>query len=56
MSVILVGYVAGLAAKVLRAAAADTWPELVTLLYAVNAALVAVDIGLCLRYRGRPYG
>ena len=56
MSIILAGYLAGLAAKVLRASAAGTWPERVTLLYLVNAALVTVDIGLCFRYRGRPYG
>ena len=53
MSVILVGYLAGLVAKVIRGAAAGTWPELVTVLYAFNAALVAADIGLCFRYHRR---
>ncbi len=49
MALILAGYLFGLSAKVVRAWGA--WPEMVTALYAVNALMVAVDIGLTLCFR-----
>jgi hypothetical protein len=55
MGLILLGYVFGLTAKIVRAWGA--WPEAVTVLYAVNAVMVAVDIGLTLYFRrARPNG
>ena len=51
LALILTGYLAGLAAKLVRAAHQGVWPEPVTVLYPVNALLVAVDLGLFLRYR-----
>jgi hypothetical protein len=54
MSLILVGYLFGLAAKIMRAGDAGGWPETVTLLYAANAVLVAIDIGLCRYFRTHP--
>ena len=48
------GYLAGIAAKLLRAHAAAASPEPVTILYAVNAALVAIDAALYLRFRKSP--
>ena len=53
MGLILLGYLSGLAAKFLRAGGTGAWPETVTLLYTLNAALVAVDIALVLRFRAR---
>lgn len=56
MAIIAVGYCFGVAAKFSRMGAGERWPEPVTLLYALNAILVSVDIALFLRYRprGRP--
>jgi len=51
MSIILAGYLAGMAAKLIRAYVHGAWPELVTGLYLLNAALIGVDIALCFRYR-----
>ncbi|HUU10879.1 MAG TPA: hypothetical protein VM431_10120 [Phycisphaerae bacterium] len=51
MSLILLGYVCGMAAKVIRAG--GDWPELVTALYAFNALMIAIDIALVLRFRAR---
>ena len=51
MSIILGGYLAGLAAKLIRAYQHDAWPELVTALYLLNAALIGIDIALYLYYR-----
>ena len=48
---ILVGYLAGIAAKFLRPAGAGGWPEPVTALYALNAVLVGIDLGLYLHFR-----
>jgi hypothetical protein len=48
---IFTGYLAGVTAKLLRASAAQTHPEWVTVLYVLNAALVMTDIVLYLRYR-----
>jgi 4-amino-4-deoxy-L-arabinose transferase-like glycosyltransferase len=50
---ILLGYVAGIAAKFIVAAQSHTKPNWVTLLYAANAIMVAVDIFLYQRYRPR---
>ncbi len=51
---IFAGYLSGLAAKFFRAGLTGAWPEPVTALYALNALLVGVDIGLYLRFRPRP--
>lgn len=51
MALILAGYVFGLTAKVVRAW--GHWPEVVTALYAFNAAMVATDILLTLHFRRR---
>ena len=51
MGLILLGYMAGMAAKFLRAGVAGGWPEFVTALYAFNALMVSVDILLVLRCR-----
>jgi hypothetical protein len=48
---VLTGYIAGVAAKLYRGLAAGQWPEAVTLLYAFNAVLVAIDLALYLRLR-----
>lgn len=48
------GYLAGIGAKFVRAANADETVHWVAALYAINAMLVAVDIGLCIRFRPRP--
>ena len=49
MALILLGYLSGMTAKIVRAWGA--WPELVTALYAVNAAMVAADIAVTLYFR-----
>jgi hypothetical protein len=56
MSLILAGYLSGIAAKVALAAFGGKPLEWVTLLYALNAVLVAVDIALYLRFRPRLAG
>ena len=48
---VLLGYLAGVTSKFLRAAAMSGTPEPVTALYALNALFVAVDLTLCLRFR-----
>lgn len=47
---VFIGYLAGVTAKCLRAAAAGERPEPVTALYALNALFVAVDAMLYIRY------
>jgi hypothetical protein len=47
---ILVGYLAGISAKMLYAAGRDEGPQWVTWLYALNAAMVSVEIGLYVRF------
>jgi hypothetical protein len=54
MSLIFLGYLSGIAAKVIRADGG--LPEAVTWLYALNALLVGLDIALCLHYRPRGPG
>ena len=49
LSLVFCGYLAGIAAKFVRAAGG--WPEPVTVLYAMNASFVAADIVLCARLR-----
>lgn len=51
MAIILLGYVAGLTAKLVRAGAEGARPELVTGLYGLNAVLILVDIGLYYHFR-----
>jgi len=51
MSLVLLGYLCGIAAKCIRGA--GDLPETVTWLYALNAILVGLDIALCLHYRSR---
>ncbi len=51
MGLILAGYGAGLAAKLLRAADAGAWPEVVSAMYVVNGLLVAADMALVAKYR-----
>jgi len=51
MTLILVGYLFGMTAKVMRAWGA--WPEAVTALYAFNAVMVATDIAVTLYFRRR---
>ena len=53
MALILTGYISGIAAKLSVALSAGRAVEWVTLLYALNAILVAVDIGIYLRFRPR---
>ena len=48
---VFIGYMSGIVAKFIRAATDDKAIELVTLLYALNAALVMVDLLLVLKYR-----
>lgn len=47
---VFVGYVAGVTAKCVRAAAEGRPPEMVTLLYALNGLFVAADAMLYIRY------
>jgi hypothetical protein len=51
---ILLGYLAGIAAKFIVASQSHAWPRWVTLLYAANAILVAVEIFLYQKFRPRP--
>ena len=53
MSLIVVGYLAGLAAKFIIAAHSGVWPPPVTWLYLLNAVLVSVDIALYMHYSKR---
>jgi hypothetical protein len=51
---VLLGYVAGIVAKLVRAAEGHSWPETVVLLYLLNLVFVSIDLTLVLRYRARP--
>jgi hypothetical protein len=53
MSLVLAGYLAGIAGKCLHAVSGHTSIEPVTALYAFNAAMVAIDIALYMRFRQR---
>ena len=48
---ILLGYFAGIAGKVARAAGVEAPLEPVTALYVLNAVFVSIDLALHLRYR-----
>lgn len=50
---ILVGYLAGIAAKLIHAVQEGRPLDWVTSLYIINAVLVGVDIGLYLKLRSR---
>ena len=50
---VLTGYLFGMAAKLMRAVQAGIAPETVTVLYALNATLIAVDIALYYRFRAQ---
>ena len=54
LALIFVGYLSGILAKCARAIPLGHWPETVTLLYALNAVLVAVDICVYVHFRKRP--
>lgn len=51
LSLVLVGYVAGIASKLTDAAFSQDFPVWLTWLYALNAIMVAVDLSLVVRYR-----
>lgn len=51
MVLVLVGYMLGLSAKLVRAAQDGTPPEGVTTLYMLNAVFIVVDIALTMRIR-----
>ena len=53
MSLVLIGYFAGIAAKIVRASGINANLEWVTILYVANAAFVSVDIALHCHYRWR---
>lgn len=51
MSLVFVGYLAGMASKFIMAAGTEKPLEWTTWLYAMNACFVALDISLYIRYR-----
>ena len=51
LTLVLIGYFAGISAKLIRAVVAGEPPEPVTILYAINALLVAADIACYLKFR-----
>jgi hypothetical protein len=51
MSLVFVGYLAGMASKFIMAAGTEQTLEWTTWLYAMNACFVALDISLYIRYR-----
>lgn len=53
MSLVLVGYLAGMAGKLVLAWQSGTAPQPVTALYVFNALMVGIDLGLYLRFRRR---
>ncbi|MFA6449740.1 MAG: hypothetical protein WCX65_09745 [bacterium] len=48
---VLIGYVTGLAGKLTMAAVTGTKPQMVTILYAFNTVLVAMDLILFVRLK-----
>lgn len=56
LGMILTGYLAGIAAKLLLAVETGTWPQAVTTLYVLNGLMVATDMGLYLHYKRYPGG
>jgi uncharacterized membrane protein len=53
MTIVLVGYLLGITAKIVKAAPVGQWPEPVIALYALNALLVGFELMLYLRYKKR---
>jgi hypothetical protein len=51
---VLFGYLAGIGAKLVKAANEHSWPETVILLYLLNLVFVSIDLALVLKYRVRP--
>ncbi len=51
LNLVFVGYLAGISAKLIRAGVAGEPLEPVTILYCINALLVAGDIACYLKYR-----
>jgi hypothetical protein len=51
MYLIFTGYIVGIAHKFARAASDGEAPEWTTVLYALNAILVGIDVALYFRYR-----
>ena len=56
LTMVFVGYLAGIGAKLLRATEKGAWPEGVTLLYVLNALMVGTEIALFVHYRRYPGG
>jgi len=57
LCMVCLGYLSGIVAKLIRASVDGTWPSWVTILYAVNAIMVATAIVLYFRFHepeGRP--
>jgi hypothetical protein len=50
--IVLIGYSVGMAAKFVKAAGGAAL-ERVTVFYAINTVLVAIDLCICLRYRSK---
>ncbi len=53
ISLVLIGYLSGIAWKILTATFQDAPVEPITLLYVLNALLVGIDLVLLFRYRSR---
>lgn len=53
LTLVFCGYLCGVGAKMLRAAHGGLWPERVTVLYALNAAMVLTDLLLYIRISRR---
>ena len=53
LTLVLIGYLAGILAKFVTAIEQWTWPNWVTILYAINAGMVAFDMYLYHRFRPR---
>ena len=55
MCMVFLGYLLGIGAKFLRAAYVGELPELVTILYGLNACFVGTEILLYFKYRHHPH-
>ena len=53
LTFVFCGYLCGVGAKMFRAAHGGVWPERVTVLYAINAAMVLTDLLLYIRISRR---
>jgi hypothetical protein len=54
LTLVMCGYIIGVATKLIMAVHDGGWPEAVTALYAFNALLVLTDLLLYIRFRTRP--